>query len=111
MQAIRVRAFGGPEVLRLEEVDDPRPGAGEVVVRLRAAGVNPVETYVRSGGYARLPALPYIPGSDGAGEVVAVGAAYPYPYLGRDFSVPIPRVNYWLKQDTTNAHARSLCGG
>jgi len=73
MRAIRVHAFGGPEVLRLEEVADPRPGPGQVVVRLHAAGVNPVETYVRSGGYARLPALPYIPGSDGAGEVLAVG--------------------------------------
>lgn len=73
MRAIRVLKFGGPEVLTLAEVDDPVPGAGEVVVRLRAAGVNPVEAYIRSGVYARLPELPYTPGGDGAGEVESVG--------------------------------------
>ena len=73
MKAIRVHRFGDPEVLQLEEVPDPEPGPGQVLVRLRAAGVNPVETYIRAGQYANLPALPYIPGSDGAGEVVAVG--------------------------------------
>lgn len=74
MKAIRVHQFGGPEQLRLEEVADPKPGAGQVVVRLRAAGVNPVEAYVRLGGYGRNPQLPYTPGSDGGGEVLAVGA-------------------------------------
>lgn len=69
-----MHGFGGPEVLTAETVADPVPGAGEVLVRLRAAGVNPVETYVRSGAYARRPALPYIPGGDGAGDVEAVGA-------------------------------------
>ena len=74
MRAVRVNAFGGPEELRLDEVPDPRPpAAGEVLVRLRAAGVNPVETYVRAGQYARLPELPFTPGSDGAGVVEAVG--------------------------------------
>ena len=73
MRAIRVTAFGGPEVLQLAEVDDPRPAAGEVVVRLHAAGVNPVEAYIRTGQYARLPELPYTPGGDGAGVVEAVG--------------------------------------
>ncbi|MDA8346996.1 MAG: NADPH:quinone reductase [Thermaerobacter sp.] len=73
MRAIRVHAFGDPEVLQIEEVATPVPGPGEVLVRLRAAGVNPVETYVRSGSYARLPELPYTPGGDGAGDVEAVG--------------------------------------
>lgn len=74
MKAIRVHEFGGPEVMRYEEVPDPQPpGPGQVLVRLHAIGVNPVETYVRSGQYAALPELPYIPGSDGAGDVVAVG--------------------------------------
>src|SRR5436190_4743669 len=74
MKAIRVHEFGGPEVLRLDEVPTPRPGPSEVVVRMHAAGVNPVETYIRAGKYARLPALPYTPGNDGAGVVEQVGS-------------------------------------
>ncbi len=74
MKAIRVRDFGGPEVLRLEDVADPRPGNGEVVVRIRAIGVNPVDTYIRTGTYAVKPQTPYTPGSDAAGEVESVGS-------------------------------------
>ena len=74
MKAIRVKEFGGPEVLRLEEVPTPKPGPGEVLVRIHAVGVNPVETYIRAGTYARLPELPYTPGNDGAGVVEHVGA-------------------------------------
>ena len=74
MKAIRVDAFGGPDVLRLEEVPNPQSGQGEVVVRMHAAGVNPVETYIRAGKYARLPQLPYTPGNDGAGVIAQVGA-------------------------------------
>jgi len=74
MKAIRVHKFGGPDVLQLDEVPDPTPGPGQLVVRVRAAGVNPVDTYVRSGSYAMLPPLPYIPGNDAGGVVEAVGA-------------------------------------
>ena len=74
MKAIQVRAFGGPEVLELCDVPDLQPGPGQVVVRMMAVGVNPVETYIRSGAYAKLPALPWTPGSDGAGVVESVGA-------------------------------------
>jgi NADPH:quinone reductase len=74
MKAIRVHSFGGPEVLRLEEVDDPMPGPGEVVINLRAAGVNPADTYMRNGTYAIVPQLPYIPGGDAGGVVSAIGA-------------------------------------
>jgi NADPH2:quinone reductase len=74
MKAIRVEQFGGPEKLVLRDVPDPQPGPGQLVVRIRAAGVNPVETYIRSGSYAMKPQLPYTPGADGAGEVVKLGA-------------------------------------
>jgi NADPH:quinone reductase len=74
VRAILVRQFGGPDVLRLEEVPDPKPGPSDVLVRLRAAGVNPVDVYTVGGTYARKPPLPYIPGSDGAGEIEGVGA-------------------------------------
>ena len=74
MKAITVKEFGGPEVLRLEEVATPKPGAGHVLVRIHAVGVNPVETYIRAGKYARLPELPYTPGNDSAGIVEQVGA-------------------------------------
>src|SRR5438874_674196 len=73
MKAILVRQFGGPEVLRLEEVPTPKPAAGQVLARIHAAGVNPYDTYMRSGTYAQKPALPYTPGSDGAGVIEAVG--------------------------------------
>lgn len=73
MKAIRVHEFGPPSVMRLEEVPDPEPGPGEVLVEMRAAGVNPVDTYVRSGTYAKLPPLPFVPGNDAAGVVRAVG--------------------------------------
>jgi NADPH2:quinone reductase len=74
MKAIRVRAFGGPEVLKIEEVSDPKPAPGQVLVQIKAAGVNPVETYIRAGQYSRKPALPYTPGSDSAGMVISVGS-------------------------------------
>ncbi len=73
MKAIRVHQFGGPEVLKLEEVPTPKPAAGQVLVRIHAAGVNPYETYMRAGTYALKPPLPYTPGSDAAGVVEAVG--------------------------------------
>jgi NADPH2:quinone reductase len=73
MKAIRVREFGGPEVMKLEEAPDLSPDPGQVVVRIKAVGVNPVDTYIRSGNYANKPALPYTPGADGAGVIDAVG--------------------------------------
>ena len=77
MKAIVVREFGGPEVLKIEERPDPKQGPSEIVVRIRAIGVNPVDTYIRAGAYARMPSLPYVPGSDAAGEIETVGAAVP----------------------------------
>lgn len=74
MRAIVVRKFGGPEVLRVEEAADPEAGHGEVRVHVRAIGVNPYDTYMRSGNYARKPPLPYSPGADAAGVIDQVGA-------------------------------------
>ncbi len=74
MRSIVVREFGGPEVLRLEETPNLTPISGQVLVRVRAAGVNPVDAYIRTGTYVQKPALPYVPGSDGAGEVEGVGS-------------------------------------
>ena len=72
MKAIRIHEFGPPEVLKLEEVPDPKPGPGQVVVKIHAVGVNPVETYIRSGIYPK-PPTPFTPGADGAGVIEAVG--------------------------------------
>jgi len=73
LKAIRVHEFGPPNVMRLEEIPDPTPASMQVVVEVRAAGVNPVDNYVRAGAYARKPTLPYTPGTDGAGVVISVG--------------------------------------
>jgi NADPH2:quinone reductase len=73
MKAIRVHEFGGPEVMRLEEVPDPLPGSEQVLVRVAATGVNPVDAYIRSGLHAVRPGLPYTPGMDAAGVVASVG--------------------------------------
>jgi len=75
MKAIRVQEFGPPEVLKLQEIPTPQPAAGEVLVRIHAAGVNPYEAAQRAGTYAVKPNLPYTPGSDAAGVVEAVGDA------------------------------------
>lgn len=73
MRAIVVRSFGGPEVLKIEEVKAPVPGKGEVLVRIKAVGVNPYEGYIRAGTYAKVPPLPWTPGHDAAGVIEAVG--------------------------------------
>lgn len=72
MKAIRVAQTGGPEELRLADVPDPKAGAGQVVIAVKAIGVNPVETYIRSGKYGQKE-FPYTPGSDCAGVIEAVG--------------------------------------
>jgi NADPH:quinone reductase len=74
MKAIVVKEFGGPDVMKLEEVRDPTPAPGQLLIRVQAVGVNPVETYIRAGAYARKPNLPYTPGSDVGGTVERAGA-------------------------------------
>jgi NADPH:quinone reductase len=99
MKTIRVRGFGGPEVLEVSTVPDPTPGPGQILVRLGAAGVNPVETYIRSGNYARLPELPYTPGNDGAGVVFRTA-----PGVGPEFRAG-QRV--WVSGSVTGTYAEA----
>ncbi len=73
MKAILVRDFGAPEVMKLEEIPTPEPHENQILVRVHAAGVNPVDSYIRSGTYAQKPELPYTPGKDGAGIVEKIG--------------------------------------
>src|SRR5947207_16022714 len=82
MKAIQVHQFGEPDVLKLEEVPDPTPGPGQVVVRIKAVGVNPVETYIRAGRYGSKE-FPFTPGNDGAGIIESVA----------------PGVKQWKKAD------------
>lgn len=78
MKAIVVEKFGGPEVLRLKDVPEPKAGPGQVLVALKAIGVNPVDTYIRAGTYTRKAELPWTPGTDAAGFVEAAGAGAPF---------------------------------
>ncbi len=73
MRSILVSEFGAPEVMKLADVPDPVPQSGQVVIRVHAAGVNPVDTYIRTGTHVIKPKLPYIPGFDAAGVIEAVG--------------------------------------
>jgi NADPH2:quinone reductase len=95
MKAIVVREFGPPEVLKLEDVPDPSAGRGQVLVRVKAVGVNPVEVYIRSGTYARKPALPYTPGTDIGGMVEEVG----------------PEVTRYKKGDRVYTHGTAAASG
>jgi NADPH2:quinone reductase len=73
MKAIVVREFGPPDVMKLEDLPDPRPDTGQVLIRVHAVGVNPVDAYIRGGQYPRKPELPYTPGTDIGGMVEATG--------------------------------------
>jgi NADPH2:quinone reductase len=73
MKAIVIHEYGGPDVMKLEDVPTPDPAAGQILVKIEAAGVNPVDTYLRSGNYANVPKTPYTPGKDGAGVVDKIG--------------------------------------
>ncbi|MCP9495380.1 MAG: NADPH:quinone reductase [Pyrinomonadaceae bacterium MAG19_C2-C3] len=73
MKAIRIYEHGEPDVMRYEDVAEPAPGAGEVMVQIAAVGVNPVETYIRAGLHTKRE-TPFILGTDAAGIVSAKGA-------------------------------------
>jgi NADPH:quinone reductase len=69
MRAVVMREFGDPSVLKMETVEMPQISSGKCVVQLHACGVNPVDTYIRSGKYPKLPSLPHILGKDGSGII------------------------------------------
>lgn len=71
VKAIRMTETGGPEVLQLVDIEQPRPGPGEVLIEHKAIGVNFIDTYMRSGLYP--VTLPFVPGNEGAGVVLEVG--------------------------------------
>jgi len=73
MKIIEVARFGDPEVMELVEKPNFSAGSGQVVVQVKAIGVNPVETYIRAGTYPKLPDLPYTPGGNVAGIIVSCG--------------------------------------
>jgi len=73
MKAIVVHEYGEPEVMKIEDVPTPDPNDGQVLVKVGAAGVNPVDTYLRTGIHAHAPELPYTPGKDGAGVIEKIG--------------------------------------
>jgi NADPH:quinone reductase-like Zn-dependent oxidoreductase len=75
MQAVRIHRFGGPEVMAIEEIDRPTPAANEVVIKVFAASVNPVDAKMREGKYPVVTEkdLPYVLGRDVSGEIAAVG--------------------------------------
>ncbi|NJM52275.1 MAG: NADPH:quinone reductase [Blastocatellia bacterium] len=73
MKAIVVKEYGAPEVMKLEEIPTPEIDANQLLIKVTAAGVNPVDTYIRAGTYTTIPNLPYTPGKDAAGIVEAVG--------------------------------------
>ena len=73
MRAIVIRQYGDPSVMKIEDIPTPEPTGIQVLVKIAAAGVNPVDTYMRTGNHAQAPQLPYTPGKDGAGVVEKIG--------------------------------------
>jgi len=78
MRAMVASGFGGPEVFELQEIPRPAPGPGEVLIRVRASSVNPIDTKIRRGALANLAPEPMVLGCDSSGEVVACGAGTPW---------------------------------
>ncbi len=101
MKAIQVHEFGAPEVMKIEEVPDPIPGPDQLLIRVHAAGVNPFDTYVRSGAYAIKPPLPYTPGTDAAGVV---------EFIGKDVSRFSPGDRVYTSGTVTGTYAeKTVC--
>jgi len=100
MKAVRVHQFGGPDVLKIEEVPDPIAGRHQVVVRIEAFGINPVETYIRSGKYGPMK-FPYTPGPDTGGVI---------EFIGPDVTSVRPGDRVYTHATLTGAYAeKALC--
>jgi NADPH:quinone reductase-like Zn-dependent oxidoreductase len=106
MQAVVLRDLGPPENLRLETVPDPKPGPGEVVVRLRAAALNHRDVWIRKGLYAGIK-LPVILGSDGAGEVAAVGVGAAPALVGKEVVIN-PGIDWGEDERVQSSYFRIL---
>ena len=78
MRAMVATGFGGPEVFELKQIPRPVPGPGQVLIRVRASSVNPIDTKIRRGALAALAPAPMVLGCDAAGEVVASGPGSPW---------------------------------
>jgi len=104
MRAIRFHELGGPEVLRYEEAPDPSPGPGEVLVRVRAAGVNYADTMFREGRYFLRPQFPAIPGLETAGEVAALGEGVTEFAVGDRVMGPLANAGGYAELAVAPAH-------
>jgi NADPH2:quinone reductase len=104
MKAIRVEQFGGPEVLQLVEVEAPEVGPNQVLIQVRAVGINPVETYIRSGNYGNMVQPPYTPGSDASGEVIEVGGSVTNFEVGQRVYTWNPRGGAYAEQMLCEQH-------
>jgi len=83
MKAINIHQFGGPEVMQLETVDELLPSADQLLIKIKAIGVNPVDTYIRSGVYPVKPDLPFTPGFDAAGVIQSAGKDIKHHKVGQ----------------------------
>jgi NADPH:quinone reductase-like Zn-dependent oxidoreductase len=109
MRAYRLHDYNGPDGLRREELPDPTPGVGEVLVRIRAASLNYRDLLISKGHYSRSLALPLIPLSDGAGEVAAVGPGVTRFKPGDRVAAAF--MTGWIDGEVTDAAARTALGG
>lgn len=114
MQAVRVHQFAVPNAMKLETIQDPMPGPGQVRIRLANAGINPNETYVLTGTYAfYTPELPFTPGFDGAGIIDALGEDVTSFRLGdrvylAGFMAPVNTGTYAEKVVASASHVHAL---
>ena len=107
MRAWLMESYDGIEKLRLAEVETPSPGAGEILLKVRFAALNPADAFLAQGSRQYLPDLPHVLGRDGAGDVLAVGPGVANVCVGD--KVGILRCEVGVTVKGTLAVSRSLC--